>query len=95
MGLAQIGKGQHPKARQEADAEQAETDRKAAAATVSLKQAWQRYLEAHLIRKGRSKKTISGYRAHVERLFAEWLREGERRVDTHILNTRGASVAKT
>lgn len=36
-------------------------------------QAWQRYLEAHLIRKGRSEKTISGYRDHVERLFSEWL----------------------
>jgi hypothetical protein len=39
----------------------------------TLRQAWQRYLEAHLIRKGRSEKTISGYRDHVERLFSEWL----------------------
>lgn len=71
--LAQISKGQHPRARQDGSAEQVETDRNGAVATVTLKQAWQRYLEAHLIRKGRSEKTISGYRDHVERLFAEWL----------------------
>jgi integrase len=71
--LAQISKGQHPKSNQEGDADPTETDRNAAVATVTLKQAWQRYLEAHLIRKGRSEKTISGYRDHVERLFAEWL----------------------
>ncbi|MBY9027933.1 hypothetical protein K7459_30205, partial [Pseudomonas fluorescens] len=27
-----------------------------------------------MIRKGRSEKTISGYRDHVERLFSEWLK---------------------
>jgi Arm DNA-binding domain len=69
--LAQISKGLHPKARQGGDAEQVETDRNGSEATVTLKQAWQRYLEAHLIRKGRSEKTISGYRDHVERLFSE------------------------
>ena len=29
--------------------------------------------EAHLVRKGRSEKTIESYRHHVERLFADWL----------------------
>ena len=29
--------------------------------------------EAHLVRKGRSEKTIESYRDHVERLFADWL----------------------
>ena len=74
--LAQISRGQHPKkAKQDGDTgpgpvgNEANTD----VATVTLRQAWQRYLEAHLIRKGRSEKTISGYRDHVERLFAEWL----------------------
>lgn len=71
--LAQISKGQHPKARKDGKAEQAETDGNGAVAVATLKQAWQRYLEAHLIRKGRSEKTISGYRDHVERLFSEWL----------------------
>lgn len=71
--LAQISKGQHPKARLEGKAGQAETDGSSAVTAATLKQAWQRYLEAHLIRKGRSEKTISGYRDHVERLFSEWL----------------------
>lgn len=71
--LAQISKGQHPKARQDGKTQQAETDGNGALAVATLKQAWQRYLEAHLIRKGRSEKTISGYRDHVERLFSEWL----------------------
>ncbi|MCK1572878.1 integrase arm-type DNA-binding domain-containing protein [Bradyrhizobium sp. 174] len=71
--LAQISKGKHPKARQDGNAEQGNTNRNEAVASVTLKQAWQRYLEAHLIRKGRSEKTISGYRDHVERLFSEWL----------------------
>jgi integrase len=71
--LAQISKGKHPKARQDGDAEQGGPDRQEAVGTVTLNQAWQRYLEAHLIRKGRSEKTIGGYRDHVERLFSEWL----------------------
>jgi integrase len=40
---------------------------------VTLRQAWVRYRTAHLVRKGRSERTIDGYRDHVERLFAEWL----------------------
>ncbi|WP_314955603.1 integrase arm-type DNA-binding domain-containing protein [Bradyrhizobium cosmicum] len=71
--LAHISKGQHPKARQDSRAEQAETHRNVVVAVPTLRQAWQRYLEAHLIRKGRSEKTINGYRDHVERLFSEWL----------------------
>ena len=44
-----------------------------AAAGVTLRQAWERYLDAHLVRKNRSEKTICGYRDQVERIFAEWL----------------------
>src|SRR5947207_11740645 len=40
---------------------------------ITLRQAWARYRTAHLVRKGRSQRTIDGYRDHVERLFAEWL----------------------
>ncbi|MEY9178764.1 hypothetical protein ABIA41_000199 [Bradyrhizobium sp. USDA 313] len=69
--LAQISKGQHPKARLNGKTGQADGNSGLTGAT--LKQAWQRYLEAHLIRKGRSEKTIGGYRDHVERLFSEWL----------------------
>src|SRR5215510_5830393 len=53
--LAQISKGQHPKARLDGKAGKAgkaDTDGNSAVAAATLKQAWQRYLEAHLIRKG-------------------------------------------
>jgi integrase len=74
--LAQISKGQHPKtAKQDGDAGPSQVGNEAntTVATITLRRAWQRYLEAHLIRKERSEKTIGGYRDHVERLFAEWL----------------------
>ncbi|MDF0496542.1 integrase arm-type DNA-binding domain-containing protein [Bradyrhizobium yuanmingense] len=74
--LAQISRGQHPKtAKQDGEtgAGQAGNEAKIEVSTVTLRQAWQRYREAHLIRKGRSEKTISGYRDQVEGLFAEWL----------------------
>jgi len=89
--LAQISRGRHPK-----DEKQAEGSHPAPAmansgtvASITLKQAWERYLDAHLIRKNRSEKTIEGYRNHVERIFAEWL-------DTtlHELGTDPARVAK-
>jgi site-specific recombinase XerD len=66
--LAQISRGQHPKP--EKQSEQGDATKLAG---VTLKQAWQRYLDSHLVRKGRSEKTISGYRDHVERIFVEWL----------------------
>ena len=37
----------------------------------TLREAWQRYREAHLERKGRSTQTISNYGDHVERLMAD------------------------
>lgn len=68
--LAQISKGKHPRAAKE-EVQPADTGEKVPnsmpAAEITLREAWQRYLEAHLIRKGRSEKTISGYRDHVER----------------------------
>ena len=63
--LSEISRGNHPKAEEEPE--------KAIGSTITLKQAWQRYLEAHLRRKGRSEKTIIGYRDHVERMMKEWL----------------------
>ena len=42
-------------------------------ANITLRQAWERYLDAHLVGKNRSEKTIEGYRDHVDRIFAEWL----------------------
>jgi hypothetical protein len=60
--LAAIAKGQRP----------GETApiRKGA---ISLRQAWERYRDAHMIRKGRSEGTIENYRDHMERLFGDWL----------------------
>ena len=73
--LAQISRGQHPNPSQEepSDRPGENFEQKSIPAKLTLKQAWQRYLEAHLTRKGRSEGTIAGYRDHVERIFAEWL----------------------
>jgi site-specific recombinase XerD len=40
---------------------------------ITLRQAWERYRDAHMIRKGRSSGTIENYRDHMERLFKGWL----------------------
>jgi site-specific recombinase XerD len=40
---------------------------------ITLRRAWERYRDAHMIRKGRSPGTIENYRDHMERLFANWL----------------------
>lgn len=60
--LAAIAKGQRPGA--------TETIRKG---SVTLREAWDRYRVAHMIRKGRSEGTIENYRDHMERLFGDWL----------------------
>lgn len=41
--------------------------------TITLRGAWERYRDAHLIRKGRDPGTIANYRDHMERLLADWL----------------------
>jgi hypothetical protein len=43
------------------------------ASDPTLRQAWERYREGHMKRKGRSDGTIENYRDHVERLMADWL----------------------
>ena len=40
---------------------------------VTLRQAWERYRDAHMKRKGRDAGTLENYRDHMERLFADWL----------------------
>lgn len=42
---------------------------------VTLRGAWERYRDGHMIRKGRDARTIENYRDHMERLFADWLNE--------------------
>lgn len=39
----------------------------------TLKEAWERYRDGHMTRKGRSGGTIENYRDHVERLMSDWL----------------------
>jgi integrase len=46
---------------------------KPATPDVTLRQAWDRYREAHMERKERSAATIRGYRDHVERQLKNWL----------------------
>ena len=41
--------------------------------SITLRQAWERYRDAHMKRKGRSSGTIENYRDHMERLFTDWL----------------------
>ena len=41
--------------------------------SITLRQAWERYRDAHMKRKGRNAATIENYRDHMERLFADWL----------------------
>jgi integrase len=75
--LAQISRGQHPKAEERASGVGGTATTVGEAATpsegITLRQAWERYRDAHLVRKGRSERTIGGYRDHVERIFIEWL----------------------
>jgi integrase len=72
--LAQISRGHHPNPPHgEPSGSGENAEEKATPADVTLKQAWERYLEAHLTRKSRSEGTIAGYRDHVERIFVEWL----------------------
>ena len=57
--FAQISRGQHPKRPQNGLSGSSENaENKATSTDVTLRQAWQRYLAAHLLRKGRSEKTI-------------------------------------
>jgi integrase len=76
--LAQISKGEHPNPKP-ADIGTAGqglslvSTQPGAQRGVTLKEAWARYRDAHLVRKGRSEGTIEGYRDHVERLFKDWL----------------------
>jgi hypothetical protein len=41
--------------------------------SITLGQAWERYRDAHMKRKGRNGGTIENYRDHMERLFEDWL----------------------
>lgn len=40
---------------------------------VTLREAWERYKEAHLVRKGRGLRTVKGYQDHMDQHFGDWL----------------------
>jgi integrase len=46
---------------------------KSMASDPVLREAWERYRDGHMKRKGRSDGTIENYRDHVERLMVDWL----------------------
>lgn len=60
--LAAIAKGQRPG-----------EDAPIRKGAVTLRQAWERYRDVHMVRKARSEGTIENYRDHMERLFGDWL----------------------
>jgi len=68
--LGKIGKGVDPREKKRNQEDDQQT-----IASPTLRQAWERYRDAHMKRKGRSDGTIENYRDHVERLMADWLDE--------------------
>lgn len=39
---------------------------------VTLGEAWERYRDAHMVRKNRSERTIASYADHIDRIFKDW-----------------------
>jgi hypothetical protein len=66
--LGKIAKGIDPRKKKQDQEETA-----SAINHPTLRQAWERYRDAHMMRKGRSDGTIENYRDHVERLMSDWL----------------------
>ncbi len=60
--LAKFSRGERP-----------EDPNRLTAETITLRKAWCRYRDAHMIRKGRAERTIDNYRDYMERLLADWL----------------------
>ena len=61
--LGSVARGQRP----------GETRTGGRAGPITLRQAWDRYRDAHMIRKARSPGTIANYQDHMDRLFEDWL----------------------
>ena len=59
--LGKIASGEHP------------TEERRRTSGATLGEAYQRYLEVHMVRKGRSAGTIANLKDHMERLFKDWL----------------------
>jgi integrase len=67
--LGQISAGVDPRVKSSPTAA-ADSDRRS---DPSLRAAWQNYRDSHMLRKGRSQKTVAGYEDHVLRLMKKWL----------------------
>lgn len=67
--LGKIAKGIDPREKNH----QSDTTEQRTVGIPTLLQAWQRYQDAHVARKGLSGTTIKNYRDHVERLMSDWL----------------------
>jgi integrase len=63
--LGKIGRGQDPRDRHIVPVNNTSGE-------PTLRDAWIRYRDAHMLRKGLSAKTVAGYRDHVERLLVDW-----------------------
>ncbi len=66
--LGSIANGVDPRSKPETADSQ-----KNSARDPNLREAWERYRDGHMKRKGRSEGTIENYRDHVERLMVDWL----------------------
>ena len=71
--LSRISRGEHPVPETAAKKAKVRDESTPAPGGITLKEAWTRYRDAHMIRKGRSDGTIMNYRDHVEHIFEEWL----------------------
>lgn len=60
--LAKIAKGERP-----------DEPVKLKLGSITLRMAWDRYREAHMMRKGRAERTIENYQDYMERLLGDWL----------------------
>lgn len=67
--LGQISAGVDPRVKS-SPTSAADSDRRS---DPSLRAAWQNYRDSHMLRKGRSQKTVAGYEDHVLRLMKKWL----------------------
>lgn len=71
--LSQISSGQHPKSGEQIVDVGTTTEGAGNKVTITLKEAWDRYRDAHMCRKGRSARTIESYKDHLERFLKDWL----------------------
>lgn len=70
--LTRIAKGLPAFEPEEGDAATATVETESEPKGVTLDEAWERYRDAHMVRKNRSARTIASYADHVDRIFKDW-----------------------